>query len=172
MCRSLIAAEIWGFKEFSKCNNVQNRAMRYYLGVHKFAPVVGMQGDLGWLSPKYRHYGCMLRYWNRLCSMNGERLIKHIFNFECLHCSQNWSHDMKNLCNILEIEDIYVNRSAIDVSVIQQKLFTKCQQEWKNNINDKPKLRTYVTFKSNLMPEDYLIYHLNRSKRSFCPSYV
>ena len=34
------AAEIWGFTIF-----VQNRAMCYYLGVHKFTPIVGMQGD-------------------------------------------------------------------------------------------------------------------------------
>ena len=62
------SVEIWRFNDFSKCNNVHNRAMRYYLDLHKFAPVAGMQGDLGWLSPKYRHYGCMLRYWNRLCT--------------------------------------------------------------------------------------------------------
>ena len=41
------AAEIWGFKNYNISNNVQNRAMRYYLGVHKFAQIVDMQGDFG-----------------------------------------------------------------------------------------------------------------------------
>ena len=36
------AAEIWGYKDFSVSKNSQNRAMRYYLGVHKFAPIAGM----------------------------------------------------------------------------------------------------------------------------------
>jgi len=40
-------------------NKIQNRAMRYYLGVHKFAPIAAMQGDLGWLSVKFRRYRCM-----------------------------------------------------------------------------------------------------------------
>ena len=48
-------AEKWAYKKFAFCNNVQNRAMRYYLGVHKFAPISGMQGDFGWLSCKYRY---------------------------------------------------------------------------------------------------------------------
>ena len=30
------------------CNPVQNRAMRYYMGVHRFAPIVGMRDDFGW----------------------------------------------------------------------------------------------------------------------------
>ena len=53
------AAEIWGYKDFKFCKNIQNRAMRYYLGVHKFAPIAGMQGDLGWLATKFRRYICM-----------------------------------------------------------------------------------------------------------------
>ena len=58
------AAEIWGYKHFSHCNNVQNRAMRYYLGVHRFAPIASLQGDFGWLRPRLRRYKIMLNYWN------------------------------------------------------------------------------------------------------------
>ena len=28
----------WGFKQFSKCDNVQNLAIRFFLGVHRFHP--------------------------------------------------------------------------------------------------------------------------------------
>ena len=54
------AAEIWGYKDFKFCKNIQNRAVRYYLEVHKFAPIAGMQGDLGWLATKFRRYICMV----------------------------------------------------------------------------------------------------------------
>ena len=40
-------------------NKIQNRAMRYYLGVHTFAAIAAMQGGLGWLSVKFRRYRCM-----------------------------------------------------------------------------------------------------------------
>ena len=48
------SAEIWGFKDFQCSKNIQNRAIRYYLGVHKYAPIAGLQGDLGWLATKLR----------------------------------------------------------------------------------------------------------------------
>ena len=50
------AADIWGFKDISACNTVQNRAMRYYMGVHRFAPIAGMRGDFGWSCTKYRRH--------------------------------------------------------------------------------------------------------------------
>ena len=39
-------AEIWGYGNFPKCDNVMNRAMRLFLGVHRFAPTAALQGDM------------------------------------------------------------------------------------------------------------------------------
>ncbi len=66
MSVSNYAAEIWGYKDFQCCKNIQNRAMRYYLRAHKFAPIAGVQGDLGWFSVKFRIYKCMISVWNRI----------------------------------------------------------------------------------------------------------
>ena len=49
-------AEIWGYGNFSKCDNVINRAMRYFLGVHIFAPTAPLYGDMAWLSLKFSRY--------------------------------------------------------------------------------------------------------------------
>ena len=72
-------AEIWGYGEYPKCDTVMNRAMRYFLGVHRFAPTAGVQGDMAWLSLKYRRYIAMLKFWNRLIKMDDSRLTKKIF---------------------------------------------------------------------------------------------
>ena len=92
------ASEIWGFKDFQCCKKVQNRAMRYYLGVHKFAPISGMQGDLGWLSVRYRWYKCMVNYWNRLVKMSDNRLTKRVFIYDRERNRGNWSSDMNIIC--------------------------------------------------------------------------
>ena len=55
-------ATVWGFKYFQAIENVQNRAMRFYLGVHRFASVEAMAGDLGWVPSRYRRWLHMLRY--------------------------------------------------------------------------------------------------------------
>lgn len=51
MCPTLnYAAGIWGF---IKSKTIQNRAIQYVLGVHKFSPSLAIQGDMGWNPVKY-----------------------------------------------------------------------------------------------------------------------
>ena len=73
------AASIWGNVTGKEIECIHNRAMRYFLGVHKFAPNAAVTADMGWLAPKYRRYICMLRFWNRLMDMDENRLTRHIF---------------------------------------------------------------------------------------------
>ncbi|KAI8493350.1 hypothetical protein Bbelb_287470 [Branchiostoma belcheri] len=40
------AAGVWGYKTTEKCSVVQNRAIRCFLGVHRFAPVLATTGDM------------------------------------------------------------------------------------------------------------------------------
>ena len=43
-------AGIWGFGKFSCMEKIQNRAMRCFLGVHKYAPFFALQGEMAFLS--------------------------------------------------------------------------------------------------------------------------
>ena len=43
----------WGNLNNNKgANSVFNRAIRFYMGVHKWAPIPGLHGEMGWLPPK------------------------------------------------------------------------------------------------------------------------
>ena len=42
---------VWGYVRAKECEINQSRAMRYFLGVHRFAPIAGMIGELGWIRP-------------------------------------------------------------------------------------------------------------------------
>ena len=72
------ASEIWGFVEAKACNQIQNRAIRYFLGVHKFCPIPALNGDMCWSYCQDRRFICMLRFWNRLISLNDNRFLKFI----------------------------------------------------------------------------------------------
>ena len=37
----------WKFKQFNKTNTVQNRTIRYFLGVHRFTPLLAINGEMG-----------------------------------------------------------------------------------------------------------------------------
>jgi hypothetical protein len=43
--------------------------------VHKFAPNLAINGDVGWLPSKERRWCNILRYWNRLMDMDNTRLL-------------------------------------------------------------------------------------------------
>ncbi len=41
------AANIWGYKDYSKIIIIQNWAIQVFMGVHNFAPNLGITGDFG-----------------------------------------------------------------------------------------------------------------------------
>ena len=160
------SAEIWGFKDFQCCKNIQNRAMRYYLGVHKYAPIAGMQGDLGWLATKFRRYICMVNFWNRIMKMDNSKLVKHIFNYDYGICKNNWSADMKYIFAMLDMSDVFNNTLMCNMKSVRKQMTILNNRQWSVDVNNKPKLRTYILFKSDLNLEDYVKYHMHKRHRS------
>ena len=73
-------AEVWGYVRDTATDQVQLKAIRAFLGVNKFAPNIGIMGDMGWCPSHIRRKICMLRYWNRLIKLPDDRLTKLIFN--------------------------------------------------------------------------------------------
>ena len=49
-------ASIWGQKSYSRINAVQNRAMKYFMGLPKSAPNAAAYGDTGWLDTEIRQW--------------------------------------------------------------------------------------------------------------------
>ena len=84
-------SSVWGFNNFSSVDDVQNRSIRYFLGVHRFAPKLGINGDVGWLPSKERRHINIIRYWNRLLDMDNRRLCKQVFQWDYNLCKNNWS---------------------------------------------------------------------------------
>ncbi len=56
------AAEICAYKEYPKINTIQNRAIRVFMGVHNFAPNLGITGDFGWTASNVRCKVVMIWY--------------------------------------------------------------------------------------------------------------
>ncbi|XP_053381944.1 uncharacterized protein LOC128549356 [Mercenaria mercenaria] len=55
-------SSVWGYRKFQCIDNVQHRAIRCYLGVHRFAPILAITGDMGWIPSNYRRWTNMIRY--------------------------------------------------------------------------------------------------------------
>ena len=66
---------IWVFKQFNTTDTLQNEAKQYFLGVHRFTPIhVKMEKRVG------RVWVNIIKLWNRLISMDDNRLTKMFIN--------------------------------------------------------------------------------------------
>ena len=161
------SAGVWGYGNFTKCDAVQNRAMRCFLGVHKMAPKLAVCGDMGWDPCEVRIKGDMVRLWNRLINMPDNRLVKHIFYW---NFSKNgrWTRELSKIFDETGLQYIYRNKLSCSVSQIKMTSLEKYKQKWSEEILYKPKLRTYCLIKSVYQTEQYVTLNLTRAQRAVC----
>ena len=160
-------ASIWGFNQDKAAQIIQNRAIRYFLGVHKNAANLAIQGDMGWLNVKYEYYICIARLWNRLIKMNTGRLTRKILEFDLQNISDyNWCGDFYQVLESINMEEYMVNGTIIDLSEFKRNMFDLMYENWSVNVCYKPKLRNYVKFKRDINTESYISTFLSRYQRS------
>ncbi len=69
-----------------------------------------------------------------------------------------------SICNLLDFEDKYESLEPIDLDEFAKKVEAYAENQWKLNVQSKPKLRTYKLFKTSLVV--YCTLHTSRAKRS------
>ena len=62
-------SSFWYYKEYSNIESVQNRSIRYFPCVHRLAPKLAINGDVGWMTTRERRWYIMVQYWNRLVNI-------------------------------------------------------------------------------------------------------
>ncbi len=165
-------SSVWGYKEYSKCNTVQNRAIRAFLGVHRFAPNIAIHGDTGWATPIIRRKLEMIKFWYRLLCMEDSRLPKKIYKWEETLNHNNWYTELKHVLSCVNSEHILtcqpenVNLNSV-IKDAFNKLTDREKSQWKHDLEKAPKLRTYKIFKKHWGTESYLNVNLSRQQRSF-----
>ena len=158
-------AEVWGYIKCPKIDAVQNKAMRVYLGVHRFAANAVLTGDMAWCPSIIRRKLAMMRYWNRLIIMDEDRLPKLVFNYE-IHKRGKWSEFLEKSLREINMGEFFQSKECIDLKLAETRLLNKYAQQWKEQVGKKPKLRTYRKFKEKFEIENYVTLNLDRHQRS------
>ena len=158
-------AEVWGGYKAPKIDNVQNKAMRVFLGVHKFTSNDFLCGDMGWYPSYIRRNLAMLRYWNRLLNMENYRLPKVIFEEE-FNINGHWCQNIHRILKEIDLEYIYHDKTIVDLNVCKNKMCESFHATWSKNITKKTKLRTYCELKELFKCEKYVKLNLPRNQRS------
>ena len=139
---------VWGFRHFKKRHMVQNRAIRYFLGVHRFTPILAIIGDMGWPLSTYRRWTNIVRLWNRLVEMNDERLTKKVFLYDYSQCNINsWCLEIKSFLEYMGLPpEFYQSMTRCDINMCEQTLSRKYNYEWSMKFAEKI---TYVYYFQN-----------------------
>ena len=157
---------IWGFGEHESINSVHNRAIRMFLGVHRFAPISAIIGDMGWVPSKIRRYVNMFRFWNRLTMMNDNRLTKKIFQWDKSFSHTNWSFEISQLFNSVSLNNVFDSENYVDIEEVRNKLLEHHKTQWCIRAQSFPKLRTYTRYKNEFCTEPFVKLIHNRNYRS------
>ena len=162
------SAAIWGTKSFPKIEQVSYKAARYFLGVHRFAPVEALLGDMGWSSARNRHKLLILKFWNRLCCLPESRVTRKIFEWdrEFSNFRGTWSFAAKQLFTELEQPSLFDDASPYNPEAAQKTLDTIDSNNWDLNRYKSDKLRYYNLYKYEKSPEDYLSLNISAYQRS------
>ena len=144
---------VWGYKSFVKIDTVQNRAMRYFMGVHKFAPNLSVIGDMGWWPSTIRHKIDMLKLWNKLIHMDDMRLMKSVFIWDYNNPYNSWCKDIKHIFQEINETVYYDDLLSCNINDIKDILRKSYSEKWKKECLNVSKLRSYVQFKKEFGTE-------------------
>ena len=100
------------------------------------------------------------------CILDHTRLTKKIALWDKSICVKNWSSDMISFLLSINKLNEFETFEALNINVARNLMTQKMNEKWRTDILSKPKLRTYVTFKSVLQTEEYLRNNMSRHKRS------
>lgn len=159
---------IWGSKSFSCITAVQNRAMRYFLGVGKYTPNAAVIGEMAWQPPIVRQWKNISRYWARLSNIPSSRINKRIALWayaKANNACKNWMYIVKSQISRYNLNQFCDINVSIPVHSFVDKMVNKHTSlfinDWKECINrvgsisgrGHNKLRTYRLFKTEFTAE-------------------
>ena len=158
-------AGVWGGPKYPKCDTVQHRAMRTFLGVNKPAPICFMYGDMDWIPPQHLQKCEAIKLWCRFCNLPDNRLTKRVF----MNDNTRWMTNIKTLLINSGQSQVWTDRftssphSAPVVEKVQIYLKNEFTKTWTKDKVATSKLCYYNNMKSEIKCEDYV--KCNKSSR-------
>ena len=155
-------SEVFGFAQYDTTFKLHLRATRAFLGLPKNATSFGLVSELDWLLPQYQTQIKMIRQFGRILRTPNHRLIYRVFKWD-RHLNSSgaistWSDEIRTILYDNDLAPLYDLQQIFPVKDVVSQLKSAMTIKQQNNVRieceQKPKLRTFVTFKDyqNLPP--------------------
>ena len=160
------ASGVWGYKDFSSPQVLQNRIMRFYLGIHKFSPLASTKLEMDWIDCRQRRWINMLRLFNRIISMNSSMIPKIILQWDVSLGLETWFSEIKHIINELSLHNTSENFEPYNISQVYETSIEYNRALWANEALQKPKLRTFIQIHDFDSKQLLVKSHITRYQRS------
>jgi hypothetical protein len=181
LVRSILeyGAQIWGDEEFEEGEKIQREMGRRILRCHGKTSNAAVLGELGWWKLRTRREFIKLKYWINILLMDDSRLVKRVYRISKQAFvdkgTNNWCSQIHKLAFKYQVGFLWEDETLVCppenkeaktsnqqlkaywAKRLQDNVHKKEEIAWKNEMELKPKLRTYKTFKTELRLEKYLL---------------
>ena len=148
-------AEIWGFQYFEVLENVQRRWCRLLLGVPKHTTTEAVIGECGRLPVYCITIKRCIAYWLKLLEMPSHRIPRQAYLMLCNLDSMGrntWATSVKDILFSFGFGFAWVSKEVGNknhfLHIFGNRVKDVYKQRWLEKVSLKPKLRTYIQFKS------------------------
>ena len=138
------ASGIWGFSDFSKPQVLQNRIIRFFLGVHRLAPLAATKSELDWIGCREARWIEMLRLFNRFNGMDKSRLPNIILKWDQSLGLNTWYSEIQYILAYIGLNIRPSDGDQYDLTNAYNYLLKNNRSSWQFEASRKPKLRTYI----------------------------
>ena len=123
---------------------------------------------MGWLSCNNRRKLAMLNLWNRLLTIENNRLLHHVFVWDLLYYSvpNTWTNEIKEVFQEINMTESYRNYELCDMHIAYENILNVQEKKWNEERFNKPKFRRYNLFKSQVEPDAYVFSDVSKRLRS------
>jgi len=167
--------EIWGEKNWKEGETLQLEMGRRVLGVSKMTTHEVVQGELGLGKVSSRRIELRIRFWYKIINMKKDRLVYKIckqrreeFIEGKMKDKNNWCYWTWKFLKDIHLEHVWMSQNMEPGrnfnKLVKNLLQKRDEDEWREQMKKKSKLRTYIKLKSKLVLEKYVI-ESDREKR-------
>ena len=145
---------------------IQLRAIRYYCGLPRNAPILAVICESGLVLSIVRQDVKNLRLYNAIVRMDPMRLTRKIFEYDA-ECNRVWYSNLCDICRHIDKYESMLNREPINIKRSQEVLLNMFHTTCYRGIKCKPKLAMYSKLSHNLCkPAPHLVVGLNKYKQA------
>ena len=160
------ASAVWGYGYYNKPLLLQNRMSRFFLGVHRFAPLAATRLEMDWLECRDMRWLEMLRFHNRISTMDNSKLPKLVYNWDISLGLESWGHRVQQVAASLGLPATLLPGEQYDLTTVKNKLLHKSRISWGLEAERKPKLRTFIKIHDYNQHKILISSNLTRYQRS------